>query len=77
MQLKIGLRWTIMAWKNIRQKILRGYRKRSERMTLGCKAKVLKILALIKDEVNGSPTYYVINKLCDNWKYQCLRLKRF
>jgi tRNA (guanine26-N2/guanine27-N2)-dimethyltransferase len=34
-------------------------------MTLGCREKVLKILALIKSEVDGSPTYYVINKLCD------------
>jgi tRNA (guanine26-N2/guanine27-N2)-dimethyltransferase len=39
--------------------------KEAEHMTLGCRAKVLKILALIKGEVDGPPTYYVINKLCD------------
>ncbi|MGB9756563.1 MAG: tRNA (guanine(10)-N(2))-dimethyltransferase [Candidatus Bathyarchaeales archaeon] len=39
--------------------------KEAQDMTLGCKAKVMKILALIKDEVDGPPTYYVINKLCD------------
>ncbi|MGC8895616.1 MAG: tRNA (guanine(10)-N(2))-dimethyltransferase [Candidatus Bathyarchaeia archaeon] len=39
--------------------------KEAQHMTLGCRAKVLKILALIKGEVDGSPTYYVINRLCD------------
>jgi tRNA (guanine26-N2/guanine27-N2)-dimethyltransferase len=39
--------------------------KEAEHMRLGCRAKVLKILALIKGEVDGPPTYYVINKLCD------------
>jgi tRNA (guanine26-N2/guanine27-N2)-dimethyltransferase len=37
----------------------------AEHMTLGCRAKTLKILALIDGEVDGPPTYYVINKLCD------------
>ena len=37
----------------------------AEHLTLGCRAKVLKILALIRGEVDGPPTYYVINKLCD------------
>ncbi|MDI6848081.1 MAG: tRNA (guanine(10)-N(2))-dimethyltransferase, partial [Candidatus Bathyarchaeia archaeon] len=39
--------------------------KETQHMILRGKAKVLKILALIKGEVDGSPTYYVINKLCD------------
>jgi tRNA (guanine26-N2/guanine27-N2)-dimethyltransferase len=37
----------------------------AEHLTLGCKAKTLKILTLIKGEVDGPPTYYVISKLCD------------
>ncbi|MEM3700858.1 MAG: tRNA (guanine(10)-N(2))-dimethyltransferase [Candidatus Bathyarchaeia archaeon] len=37
----------------------------ARKMTLGCKAKILKILALIKGEVDSTPTYYVVNKLCD------------
>ncbi|MDH7477834.1 MAG: tRNA (guanine(10)-N(2))-dimethyltransferase [Candidatus Bathyarchaeota archaeon] len=58
----------------------------AEHMTLGCKAKVMKILALIKDEVDGPPTYYVINKLCDKleipvpsvrWVLKALRGKGF
>jgi tRNA (guanine26-N2/guanine27-N2)-dimethyltransferase len=39
--------------------------KEAEHMRLGCRARILKILALIKGEVDGPPTYYVINKLCD------------
>jgi tRNA (guanine26-N2/guanine27-N2)-dimethyltransferase len=60
--------------------------KEAQNMTLGCKAKVMKILALIKDEVDGPPTYYVINKLCDKleipvpsvrWVLKALRGKGF
>jgi tRNA (guanine26-N2/guanine27-N2)-dimethyltransferase len=39
--------------------------KEAQNMTLGCRAKVLKILALIRGEVDGPLTYYVINRLCD------------
>ena len=39
--------------------------KEVEHTRLGCRAKVLKILASIKGEVDGSLTYYVINRLCD------------
>jgi tRNA (guanine26-N2/guanine27-N2)-dimethyltransferase len=39
--------------------------KEAQHIRLGCRAKVLKILALIRGEVDGPPTYYVINKLCD------------
>ncbi|MGQ9530553.1 MAG: tRNA (guanine(10)-N(2))-dimethyltransferase [Candidatus Bathycorpusculaceae bacterium] len=37
----------------------------AEKMALGRREKVLKILTLIKGEVNGPITYYVINKICD------------
>lgn len=50
--------------------------KEAEGMTLGCKAKVLKILALIKGEVDSSPTYYVVNKLCDKLAIPVPSIKR-
>lgn len=47
------------------EKFCENMEKEAKHMKLGCRAKVLKILALIKSEVDGPPTYHVINKLCD------------
>ncbi|MEM2105755.1 MAG: tRNA (guanine(10)-N(2))-dimethyltransferase [Candidatus Bathyarchaeia archaeon] len=42
---------------------------------LGQKGKVEKILALVKDEVDAPPTYYVLDKLCDALNLQVPPLK--
>jgi tRNA (guanine26-N2/guanine27-N2)-dimethyltransferase len=47
------------------KKFCENMEKEAQYMTLGCRAKVLKILALIKGEVDFPQTYYVVNKLCD------------
>ncbi|MEM3697367.1 MAG: tRNA (guanine(10)-N(2))-dimethyltransferase [Candidatus Bathyarchaeia archaeon] len=50
--------------------------KEAQNMTLGYKPKILKILALIKGEVEGPPTYYVINKLCDKLEIPVPSIKK-